>query len=92
MARRWNKHTLGIDYYPCFTLKHQWGNTVSAIEIWRDGQLRDWDRPEENVGYLSLTGDLISQAWQGDGTLTVAADGKRFTCTVTREGKVSFSE
>ena len=22
-AERWNKHTLGIDYYPCFTLKHQ---------------------------------------------------------------------
>ena len=22
-AERWNKHTLGIDYFPCFTLKHQ---------------------------------------------------------------------
>mgnify|MGYP003933429727 CR=1 FL=1 len=22
-AQKWNKHTLGIDYFPCFTLKHQ---------------------------------------------------------------------
>lgn len=70
----------------------QWGDTMSAIKIWRDGQLRDWDSPEENVSYRSLTGDLISQAWQGDGTLTVIAGGKRFSSTVTRDGKVSFSE
>jgi hypothetical protein len=70
----------------------QWGDTMPAIKIWRDGQLRDWGSPEENVGYRDLNGDLIHQAWQGDGTLAVNAGGKRFTCTVTRDGKVTFSE
>ena len=23
MAQKWNRHTLGIDFFPCFTLKHQ---------------------------------------------------------------------
>ena len=69
-----------------------WVPKISAIKIWRDGQLRDWNSPQENVSYRTLTGDLIRQDWQGGGRLTVTAGGKRFTCTVTRKGQVAFSE
>ncbi|MCH5372681.1 MAG: hypothetical protein JJ992_01795, partial [Planctomycetes bacterium] len=70
----------------------QWGETLDSIKIWRDGRLKDFDSPEENVAYRTLEGQLIDQAWQGDGTLTVSAGDRRFSCTVTRDGKVTFSE
>jgi hypothetical protein len=71
----------------------QWGNTLEAIKIWRDGKLRDWNSPQEIVAYRTL-GDqpLIDQPWQGDGTLTVTAGGKTFRCTVTKTGSVTFEE
>lgn len=70
----------------------QWGNTMDAIKIWRDGKLRDWNSEEQNVAYRTLKGDLVHQAWQGDGTLTVSAGGETFSCTVSREGRVEFKE
>ena len=70
----------------------QWGNTTEAIKIWRDGRLKDFASPEENVAYRTLDGPLIDQPWQGNGTLTVTAGGTRFTSTVTREGQVTFGE
>ncbi len=70
----------------------QWGDTLAAVHIWRDGRLRDWDSPEELVAYRTLDGELIDQSWQGDGTLRVASGGKTFTCTVTPDGRVSFEE
>jgi hypothetical protein len=70
----------------------QWGNTMDAIKIWRDGKLRDWSSEEENVAYRPLKGELVHQAWQGDGRLTVSAGGKVFSCRLSREGDVEFTE
>ena len=70
----------------------QWGNTMEAIKIWRDGQLRDWGSDVENVSYRTIGGDLIDQPWQGDGTLRVSAGGCSFSCSVSRDGKVTFAE
>ena len=69
----------------------QWGNTMDAIKIWCDGKLRNWSSEEENVTYRALKSDLVHQAWQGDGSLTVSAGGKTFSCTVSREGDVEFT-
>jgi hypothetical protein len=71
----------------------QWGDTLAAIKIWRDGKRRAWESDDENAAYRTL-GDrpLIHQSWQGDGALNVSAGGKTFRCTVTKDGKVSFSE
>ncbi len=70
----------------------QWDNGTKNVKITRDGQVRDWGSPKENVIWRSLDCQLIEQSWQGDGTLRVSAGGAKFTCTVTRDGKVSFSE
>jgi len=68
------------------TLRHNAENDLPAVE--RDGE--PWDyaehldvyRPEDGAG-------PISQAWRS-GTLRVEAGGKRFSCTVTGDGKVTW--
>ena len=71
----------------------RWGSPDAEIEVWRDGEKRDFSSPDENVAYRTLGGHrLIEQSWQGDGTLRVEAGGKTFVCTVTRDGKVAFRE
>lgn len=70
----------------------QCGDSIHAIKIWRDGRLKDFTSPEENVAYRTIDEQLIDQPWQGNGTLTVTAGGARFTCTVSREGQVTFAE
>ena len=70
----------------------QWGRSLATVQIWRDGQLRDWASDAERASYRTRDGELIDQAWQGNGTLRVSAGGCSFACTVTRDGQVAFVE
>lgn len=70
----------------------QWGNTLDAIGVWRDGKKRDWDSETNKALFHTIDGDLIALTWQGDGNLRINAGGRRFTCTVDCEGGVRFSE
>jgi hypothetical protein len=73
-------------------VKLQWSDYIDNIRIWRNGELRDWDSPDENVAFRTLDGKLVHQPWQGNGTLRVTAGGRKFSCTVDRKGKAVFSE
>ena len=70
----------------------QWGNTLDAIGIWRDGKKRDWASDRNKALFHTIDGDLITLPWQGDGTLRINAGGKTFTATVTKDGKASFKQ
>lgn len=69
----------------------QWANSLDGIKIWRDGQLRDWNSPQEQAIWRTYDGDLISMPWQGDGELSIEAGGESFQISVTRDGNVAFS-
>jgi hypothetical protein len=73
-------------------MRLQWGKSLETVQIWRDDDLRDWGSEAENVSWRTLDGDLIDQAWQGDGTLRVSAGGRSFSCFVSRDGEVTFAE
>jgi len=70
----------------------QWGDSPAAIKIWRNGRLRDWNDPAQNASWHTVDGDLITQAWQGDGSLAIRTNAERYRIQVNREGRVTFSE
>lgn len=73
------------------SVKVKFGDAMPAgIELWRDGKPHDWSK--HRVLYQAADGAAspIRLPWNGDGTLHVEAGGAVFTCTVTREGKVTF--
>ena len=75
-------------------VKMTFADDLANYKVWRNGQFHDWKQHAaiawQQVGAAPGAG-LIHQQWRGDGTLRVQAGGHRFTCTVTPEGKVSFS-
>ncbi len=70
----------------------QWGDTLEATGVWRDGRKHDWQSDAGRALFHTVNGDLTSLPWQGDGTLRVNAGGRTFTCKVDRKGVVTFSE
>ena len=70
----------------------QWGNSLEAIGVWRDGKKRDWSSEESRALFHTVDGDQITLPWQGDGTLRINAGGKSFQSTVTKDGEADFSE
>ena len=75
------------------SVRLQWGASRESIRIWRDGRLRDLNSTESKAGFHTVGEPrVIEQAWQGDGTLRVAAGGRSFTCTVSRDGRASWEE
>lgn len=73
-------------------MRLQWGNIGHAIHVWVDGLEIVWDSPERQAAYHTLSGELVEQAWQGDGRLVVVCGGQRFECQVDEKGSVTFSE
>ncbi|MFW6061683.1 MAG: hypothetical protein ACOC93_02640 [Planctomycetota bacterium] len=76
------------------SVKVQFSEKLADLKVWRNGKLHDWDEHAQ-AAYREAgkpVGEgLISQAWNGDGTLRVDAGGEVFECTVTSEGDVTFS-
>ncbi|MFN3165697.1 MAG: hypothetical protein ACE37H_01390 [Phycisphaeraceae bacterium] len=70
----------------------QWGDTLDAIGVWRDGKKREWDSETNKALFHTIDGDLITLPWQGDGVLRVNAGGRSFTCRVDRDGTVRLKE
>jgi len=74
------------------TLRMQYAKKLSDFAVWRDGSRHDW-KQHAAFAYQSADGKTtgpIHQQWN-DGTLTVSAGGKTFTCTVDDDGKVKFT-
>ncbi len=72
----------------------QFAETLAETGIWRDGRRRNWTSPEQRVTFGPATENdpaIIEQDWRG-GTLKVSAGGEEFSCTVTKDGQVSFIE
>ena len=71
-------------------LRLQTGDTLGAIQIWRDGKLRDWSDPTEGASFHVRSGDLeIRQDW-GSGQLSVEVGGVAYRCRVGSDGQVSW--
>lgn len=71
----------------------QWGETLEELNIWRDGQKRDWASDANKALFHTLHGgELISMPWQGDGKLRVKVGKHYFECILNRDGKTRFVE
>jgi len=68
------------------TIRHNSENDLPGVE--RDGVAWDCDDHLDVYRPAGETGPVVQQ-WLS-GTLTVEAGGKRFTCTVTKDGKVTW--
>jgi hypothetical protein len=69
-------------------LKLIFENGSGKTEIWRDGEIFDYEN--EDFIYRSLDSDLIYQKW-GEGKIRIKCGGWEYECSIKADGKVNFT-